>query len=114
MEDAMAVALSNLALSPGSRFTYLYDFGDDWEHFIVVEAVLPMPPENGPDWSPRLLDGERAAPPGFAEVVAALGDPGHPRHKEVRDWVGAAYDPARFDAWALDHALALAVAWGAV
>ncbi|MBI2747796.1 MAG: plasmid pRiA4b ORF-3 family protein [Burkholderiales bacterium] len=120
-EDATAIALGDLALSPGSRFTYLYDFGDGWEHDIVVEALLPMPLENGPDWSPRLLDGERAAPPedaggtpGFAQVTAALSDPAHPQHKEIRDWAGATYDPNKFDAWALDHALALAVAWGAV
>jgi len=120
-EDAAATRLGDLALSPGSQFTYLYDFGDGWEHNIAVEGLLPMPSENGPDWSPRLLDGERAAPPedaggtqGFMEVMEALSDQSHPRHKEVRDWAGTAYDPNKFDAWAVDHALALAVAWGAV
>lgn len=120
-EDASAIALGNLALSEGSRFTYLYDFGDGWEHEIAVEAVLPMPPENGPDWSPRLIGGERAAPPedsggapGFMEIVAALSDPADPRHREIRDWVGDAYDPGKFDAWAVDHSLALVVAWGAI
>jgi hypothetical protein len=120
-EDAAATRLRDLALSPGSQFTYLYDFGDGWEHNIAVEALLPMPSENGPDWSPRLLDGERAAPPedaggtpGFMEVMEALSDQSHPRHKEVRDWAGTTYDPNKFDAWAVDHALALAVAWGAV
>jgi hypothetical protein len=48
------------------------------------------------------------------EVVAALRDPANPRHEEVREWAGAAYDPDRFDPWAVDHALALAVAWGAI
>jgi len=120
-EDASAIVLSDLSLSKGSRFAYIYDFGDGWGHDIVVEDLLPMPSENGPDWSPRLIAGERAAPPedaggapGFMEVVAALSSPAHPRHKEVRDWVGPAYDPSRFDAWAVDHALALTVAWGAV
>ena len=120
-EDATAIVLNSLGLLPGSQFTYIYDFGDGWEHSIVVEALLPMPSENGPDWSPRLLDGDRAAPPedaggppGYAEAVAALSDPRHPQHKEIRDWVGTTYDPNKFDAWAIDHALALAVAWGAV
>ncbi|MFY9314172.1 MAG: plasmid pRiA4b ORF-3 family protein [Burkholderiales bacterium] len=119
--DASAIALCDLTLSEGFRFTYVYDFGDCWEHEIVVEASLPMPSENGPDWSPRLLAGERAAPPedsggasGFMEVIAALNDPSNPRHKEIRDWVGSAYDQNKFDAWAMDHALALAVAWGAI
>jgi hypothetical protein len=120
-EDATATRLCDLALSPGSQFTYVYDFGDGWEHNIAVEAVLPMPSENGPDWSPRLLDGERAAPledaggpPGFMDVMEVLKNSSHPRHQEVRDWVGATYDPSKFDVWAVDHALALAVAWGAV
>jgi Plasmid pRiA4b ORF-3-like protein len=120
-EDATAIRLCDLALSPGSQFTYVYDFGDGWEHDIVVEAVLPMPLENEPDWSPRLLDGERAAPPedaggppGFMEVLEALKDQSHPRHEELRAWVGTMYDPAKFDVWAVDHALALVVAWGVV
>lgn len=80
-----------------------------------------MPSENGPDWSPRLFDGERAEPPedaggphGFMEVMAALKDQSHPRHKKIRCWVGSTYDPSKFDAWAVDHALTLAVTWGAV
>jgi hypothetical protein len=120
-EDSTAIRLCDLDLSPGSQFAYMYDFGDGWEHQIVVEAVLPMPSENGPDWSPRLLDGERAAPPedaggppGFMDVMEALKDQRHPRHEEIRNWVGRTYDPGKFDAWAVDHALALAVAWGAV
>ncbi len=78
-----------------------------------------MPSENGPDLSPRLLDGERLAPPedaggppGFMEVLEVLKDESHPRHKEIRAWVGATYDPSKFDAWAVDHALALTVTWG--
>lgn len=120
-EDATIIRLCDLTLSPGSQFTYVYDFGDGWEHVIVVEAELPMPSENGPDWSPRLLDGERAAPPedaggppGFMDLLEALKDRNHPRHQEIRDWVGITYDPDKFDAWAIDHALTLTVAWGAV
>jgi hypothetical protein len=120
-EDATRAHLANLELHPGSRFTYLYDFGDNWTHDIEVEALLPMPSPNGPDWSPRLLDGRRAAPPedsggttGYERVRAVLRDPTHPEYAEVREWAGSTYDPERFDPWATDHALALAVAWGAI
>jgi len=120
-EDATATALSRLALQPGSKFTYTYDFGDGWDHDIIVEALVPIPSKTGPDRSPRLLDGARAAPPedaggphGYASILTALADPAHPEHGEVRQWVGATYDPEKFDAWAVDHALALTVAWGAV
>jgi hypothetical protein len=105
-----------------SRLDYhLYDFGDSWTHDIEVEALLPMPSPNGPDWSPRLLDGRRAAPPedsggttGYERIRAVLRDPTHPEYAEVREWAGSTYDPERFDPWATDHALALAVAWGAI
>jgi hypothetical protein len=120
-ENSEAVTLADLALTPPARFTYIYDFGDDWHHDIVVEQVLPMPDEHGPDWSPRLIDGARAAPPedaggapGFMRFMDALRDKSHPEHAEMRRWVGRHYDPSKFDVWATDHALALAVGWDAI
>jgi len=120
-EDATVTRLRDLGLSAGSQFMYVYDFGDDWEHDVMVERILPMPPETGPDWSPRLIGGNRAAPPedaggphGYAAMINALGDPEHPEHAGYRQWVGPGYDPERFDAWSLDHALALVAAWGAI
>lgn len=41
-------------------FEYEYDFGDCWEHEIVVEKVIE--PEAGVKY-PRCLDGERACSP---------------------------------------------------
>ena len=35
-EDATAIKLCDLALSPRSQFTYVYDFGDGWRHSIAV------------------------------------------------------------------------------
>lgn len=48
------------------------------------------------------------------DVLEALNDRSHPRHEEIRNWVGRTYDLGTFDVWEVDHALALAVAWGAV
>lgn len=120
-EDATTTRLRDLKLGAASHFTYVYDFGDDWRHDVVVERLLPMPPEHGPDWSPRLISGERAAPPedaggahGYALMLDALRDVEHPEHDEYRAWVGEQYDAERFDAWSLDHALALVVAWDGI
>jgi hypothetical protein len=120
-EDATRITLADLRLETGSQLLYRYDFGDDWEHDLVVERFLPMPPANGPDWTPRVLDGARAAPPedaggphGYELFLAALNDPNHPEHEEYRQWVGPHYQPDSFDAWALDHSLALAIAWDAI
>jgi len=116
-----STALRHLDLRAGSEFVYIYDFGDEWTHDIRVEKVLPMPSERSPDWSPRLLGGARAAPPedaggplGYANMLTALRDPGHPEHTEYLNWLPRHYDPERFDAWSLDHALALVIAWGAI
>jgi len=120
-EDATAVSLVDLKLQIRDRFTYTYDFGDDWRHEVRVEEFLPMPGPSDPDWSPRLLAGARAAPPedaggpfGYATMLEALAQPDHPEHEEFRAWLPPDYDPAVFDRWALDHALSLATAWGAV
>jgi hypothetical protein len=79
------------------RFTYLYDFGDDWEHRITVEAVEEGEPGVA---YPRFVDGARrgppedvGGPPGYAEFLKAATNPRHRRHTEVIDWYGGPYDP---------------------
>lgn len=47
-------------------------------------------------------------------MLDALRNSEHPEHEHYRQWAGASYDPERFDAWSVDHALALVVAWGAI
>jgi len=85
----------------GSRFTYTYDFGDDWIHLVKVEKILPPTP--GVRY-PRCVAGKHAAPPedsggpwGYAEMVQALADPAHPERDELLEWVGEDFDPAAFD-----------------
>lgn len=47
-------------VQPGLTFSYVYDFGDDWQHELVVEKELdPVPGEQYPFCSA----GEGACPP---------------------------------------------------
>lgn len=92
-----------------TKINYWYDFGDDWYHDITVEAIGP--PARGQGY-PRLLDGARSAPPedvggvpGYAAFLEAIGDPAHPEHAEMLEWVGRSFDPERFDRTALERAL---------
>ena len=85
----------------GTRLRYTYDFGDWWEHDVVVEDVSPAEPETA---YPRCVEGEGACPPedcggpsGYADLLAALGDPGHPEHVAMREWLGRPFDAAAFD-----------------
>jgi hypothetical protein len=77
-----------------AHFTYLYDFGDGWEH--AVEMI------GGGGERPRVVAGEGACPPedvggphGYAEFRKALADPGHAEHDHLREWAGNWHD--RFD-----------------
>jgi Plasmid pRiA4b ORF-3-like protein len=42
--DESAVALAQVAGEEGAEIVYVYDFGDDWRHDIVVEKILPAAP----------------------------------------------------------------------
>lgn len=85
----------------GSRFTYLYDFGDGWEHRIEVEDIVPLEPETE---YPRCLAGRRARPPedvggtwGYAAFLEAIADRRHKEHEEMLEWVGGSFDPESCD-----------------
>ncbi len=80
---------------------YEYDFGDGWEHRIVLEKILPPDPERV---LPVCIKGKRACPPEdcggvwrYADLVDAYHDPDHPAHEEVVEWMGPDWDPEAFD-----------------
>ncbi len=107
------VTLEQVAPAAGGKLRYVYDFGDDWEHDIVVEKVLDRDPAAA---YPRCTGGRRAGPPedcggvwGYAELVEVMADPGHPEHQDRLEWLGlddaAGFTPDRFDAEAVSQAL---------
>ena len=84
-----------------SAFQYVYDFGDWWDHEIVVEKCFDAKNETP---LALCLDGDRACPPedvggvpGFVRFVAAISDPNDPEHQRMLDWMDCEYDPERFD-----------------
>jgi hypothetical protein len=85
----------------GDRIDYEYDFGDGWEHALVVEARTVAP--NGAVY-PACVAGEGACPPedcggspGFAEFKAVLAGPPSAERDALLQWAGGDYDPGRFD-----------------
>src|SRR5947209_13404990 len=43
-EDASRARLSRLITNEKFKFTYTYDFGDNWEHEVLVEKIIPPEP----------------------------------------------------------------------
>jgi len=94
----------------GAKAVYTYDFGDTWEHEIVVEKRLP--PEPGRDY-PACVAGERHGPPedcggvpGFYNLLEAIADPDHEQHEELLEWVGEDFDPEAFSVEEVNRGLA--------
>jgi hypothetical protein len=101
--------LDQIVATVGDRFVYDYDFGDAWHIDIRVEAVSL--PEPGTRY-PRCLAGARACPPedvggipGYADFLAALGDPTHYEHDMWTEWIGGSFDPEAFDREAVNRRL---------
>lgn len=111
--DAATVTLDHVVPGVGDRLRYVYDFGDDWRHNIVVEDVAAVQPGVA---YPRCTAGRRARPPedcggiwGYHCLLEILADPDHPDHAEVLRGLcvpsADAFDPARFDRDAVNAAL---------
>ena len=101
--------LDQLVAQPGSKFIYEYDFGDGWEHILVVEKFIE--PEPGIRY-PTCVKGNRACPPedvggmwGYADYLEAIADPDHPEHEEMLAWRGPV-DSESFDIDAVNQELA--------
>lgn len=107
MRDSSKTRLEQVA-GENARFKYRYDFGDDWEHEVVVEKVLPA--EEGREY-PVCLEGEEACPPedcggvgGYEEFLEAVRNPFHDEHWETLRWVGRELESKVFGTEAFDLA----------
>lgn len=108
--DERKYKLSSVAKA-GDRFTYTYDFGDDWIHAIKVEKITPAAPGA---FYPRCTAGKNAAPPddcggpwGYAELLRALADPSHLDREDLLEWLDEDFDPKAFDIDELNAGLRL-------
>jgi hypothetical protein len=102
VQDEAEAVLSEVFTRKGSKIIYEYDFGDSWEHEIVLEGKFNAAPDIE---YPVCIAGERAAPPedcggvfGYENLLDALADPRHPDHDDMVEWLGdEQFDPDEFD-----------------
>lgn len=93
--------LSQVVAGGKTKFTYIYDFGDDWRHEVLIEKTLP--PGGGVRY-PVCLKGENACPPedcggiwGYDDVLQAIQNPDDKEYDEIREWLGEGFDLEAFD-----------------
>lgn len=109
MQNERKFTLKQIAPGEKSKFVYEYDFGDSWEHIVLVEKVLPPDPEQT---YPVCIKGRLATPPedvggmwGYYEFVEAINNPEHPEHASYVEWWGGTFDPQAFDLEAINARL---------
>jgi hypothetical protein len=95
----------NQLLAAGDTCTYLYDFGDSWEHRVTVEGIDDEVDPHQIDGVAWIEAGERACPPDdaggigqYQEMFATLENaPYGEEAQRLQTWAGLDFDPERFD-----------------
>lgn len=103
------IKLSRLLKDEGDRIIYEYDFGDGWEHEIVLEKKQPF---NAQASLPVCLAGERSCPPedcggiwGYENLLQIITDPLHEEYEEMLTWLGDEFRPEKFDVTEVNRVL---------
>ncbi len=99
--DCRITKLSDVISETNEVVKYVYDFGDYWEHSLVMEGTQDA------DKSllyPLCIAGEMACPPedcgglyGFYQNLNILKDKKHPEYKDTKTWMPRGYDPQKFN-----------------
>lgn len=108
VEDGADHRLGDVVKRKGATMRYVYDFGDNWEHKLVVEDGRHVP-KTGVKLS--CLDGEGVCPPediggppGYYRFREVMQDPDHAEHEQYKEWYGE-YDMERVDIEAINRRL---------
>ena len=98
--------ISNYFSLQNKKSLYRYDYGDDWQHDVLLEEILPKQADLQ---YPTCLDGKRACPPedcggiwGYENVLKIIKNPKHKEYKEMQEWLNRDYDPKVFDPLSVD------------
>lgn len=101
VQNEVDYRLDQLIKKEKDKLSYIYDYGDGWEHEIVLEKILPF--EHGAVL-PLCLKGSRACPPedvggvgGYEMFLETISDPSHPEYDDMLEWIDGDFDPEHFD-----------------
>jgi hypothetical protein len=99
--DEEDYTLDSLGLNEKDKFSYVYDFGDEWDHQILVSKIIPASQTAPIDRIEALcLKGKRACPPediggvyGYERLLEQLG---HKKLDSEMEWLEG-YDSEYFN-----------------
>jgi hypothetical protein len=99
--DYKKMKISDLLKREKEKITYEYDFGDGWEHDIMLEKIFPVDDKIK---YPVCLAGEMNCPPedcggveGYLDLLEILKQPDHEEYESMIEWLGDEFDPEYFD-----------------
>jgi hypothetical protein len=99
--DESKVQLAKLLRAEGESMIYVYDFGDNWWHEVVLEKIIPA---HDPLKVPVCLDGARRCPledvggvSGYQNFLEVIFDPTHEEYEHLVGWAGGPFQPEAFD-----------------
>lgn len=101
--DSTKIKLNDIFVVEKQIFTYVYDFGDAWEHKITLEKITDEKLD-----VPVCLAGKGKCPPedcggawGYEDIKVAINEPSHPEYEDIRSWLGLdedeVWEPNEFD-----------------
>jgi len=108
--DESKVTVGKLLRAEGDSLVYVYDFGDNWQHEVVLERIVPLDAAAIP--KPVCLAGERRCPPedvggvsGYQEFLEVIFEPGHEEFEHYREWARDPVHAEEFDVAAVNKIL---------
>ena len=88
--DANGIPLDSIFRKVGDQFKYIYDFGDYWDHQVVLEKIMVKEM-----YVPHCLTGKNECPPedvggvhGYREMVRVFAEGPASEKASYRRWLG--------------------------
>jgi hypothetical protein len=98
--DARKEKVRDHITEEGQNLVYLYDFGDNWEHELLLEKIVPQQERA----YPVCLEGEHHCPPedaggihGYIDILEILQNENHPEYEDTLLWIGERFNPKAFN-----------------
>jgi len=108
-QDSRTTKLNTILKKEKDSILYKYDFGDAWEHEIILEKISE---DDNKNQIPRCIGGERHCPPedcggiwGYEDLLKIISHPKHKEYKGMLTWLGEKFNPEQFDLKAVNQQL---------